>query len=173
MTLSSFWGDRVGLFGIVLMPERWHLWEKYGWLNRSKDSDARVAERSRWRSGCLRCLGYSLTLAIFVLQQFSSLLSLYLCLSNKMQVGCLSTCVFVTVSNSSILQLQGCYYYVHKVLEKKERVILTSCASSHLSLFSSINRLLTDCTKFWKTQTQGFTRCHNLHFPFWSQEFTR
>lgn len=28
----------------------------------------------------------------------------------------------------------------------------TSCASSHLSLFSSINRLLTDCTKLWKSE---------------------
>lgn len=26
--------------------------------------------------------------------------------------------------------------------------LLTSCASSHLSLFSSISKLLTDCTKF-------------------------
>lgn len=121
---------------------------------------------SRWMSGRLRWLGYSLAIAISVLQQFSSLLSVYLCQSEKTQVGCLSTCVFVTVSNSSILQLQGPYYYCTLsstkdviadevttwILVYKERVILTSCASSHLSLFSSINRLLTDCTKFWKTK---------------------
>lgn len=46
-----------------------------------------------------------------------------------------------------------------------DRLIQTSCASSHLSLFSSINRLLTDCTKFWKRQRKSFTWCHTL---FWS-----
>lgn len=49
-------------------------------------------------------------------------------------------------------------------------VIQTSCASSHLSLFSSINRLLTDCTKFWKRQTKQkkFYLLPHSFSPKWS-----
>lgn len=44
---------------------------------------------------------------------------------------------------------EKCHFRWRGIIEKN-RVIPTSCASSHRSLFSSIRRLLTVCTKFWK-----------------------
>lgn len=47
-----------------------------------------------------------------------ALLSIYLCQCENIQVGCFSTCVFVIVSNSSVVQLEGCYYYCALSLTK-------------------------------------------------------
>lgn len=143
------------------MPVWYHFWEQDerlgGWLEAKIELCGWVQQMDEWV--------FAVTWLLITYSYFcpsAALLFFYLCQAEKIQVGCLSTCVFVTVPKSWILQLQGCYYNctltspkdVIKVevmiLFKKDSVILTSCASSHLSLFSSINRLLIDCTKFWK-----------------------
>lgn len=112
-TPSSFWGDRFSLLGIVPVPEWRHFWQKDGdgWTvgrkQRYWSMSGCVQQMDVWVSASTRLL----IIAISVLQQFFSLLSFYLCQSEKTQVGCLSTCVFVTLSNLSIVQIQGCYYY--------------------------------------------------------------
>lgn len=87
-----------------------HLWK--GWTAGRKQRQwctrGWVRQMDEW---ALVLTWLLIVIAISVLQQFFSLLSFYLCQCENIQVGCLSTCVFVTVSNSSIPQLQGCYYY--------------------------------------------------------------
>lgn len=103
--LRHGWGQ-VGLFSVIQVAAWW--WTD-GWRaepDGGDDGDARVDECGRWMSGCLLWLNYSVATAICV--SSASLLSLYL--SENIQIGCLPTCVFVRVCNSSIIHHWGCHY---------------------------------------------------------------
>lgn len=118
---------------------------------------------SRWKSGCLPWVSSSLAKAISI---FSSVLSPHHCLSEKTQVGCsdiVSLISFRVVITEHRVQ-QG--RKLQTIRTVWERVVLTSCASSHLSRFSSISRLLTVCTKFYEIKMTFFsiTQVHMVVF---------
>lgn len=127
--------------------------------------------RHEWRSVADGWVGADVSwvlivTAISVLALVSSYTSLHLCQWENTQVGCVSYWVFVDPSNLFISTNSRLVLWPWKdaITYGSDSVrtlifFLTSWASSHLSLFSSINRLLTDCTKLWKMKAMR-VRCN-------------